>query len=120
MNFPLYVSRKTCRQKQKQSEDGAVRKSTDPLVFHCQASMPRLPLPSPRQISAFLLSQPMTLTTCSYKIETWRGRYGCSNRRAIAFDECRDGVLSVGVRVGWGLSGRPPCPSSCGTPSGGR
>src|SRR5437588_9784102 len=38
------------------------------------------------RISASLLSQPMRLTTCSYKKRTWKGQYECLNNRGIEFD----------------------------------
>src|SRR5712692_8967824 len=41
--------------------------------------------PLPRRISASLLSQPMRLTSCSYKKRTWKGQYECLNSRGIEF-----------------------------------
>src|SRR6266567_9198812 len=108
MNFPSYVSRKTCRQKQQQSEDGAVRKLTGPLVFHWRGFMSLLLFPSPKRISASSLSQPMRPTTCSYKKRTSNGQYECLNRRGIAFDDRRGGG---GVEQGGDLYGRPCCPN---------
>src|SRR5713226_3068147 len=68
-----------------------------PLVFHWRGFMSLLLFPSPKRISASLLSQPMRPTTCSYKKGTWNGQCECLNRRGIAFGDCRD------------LYGRPFC-----------